>query len=164
MPGVVRATDCCSKSPRKPFAEIDAAVFAKVEDGFTGGWVERVEEVQHARKKPGVLAVGPVCEASRRLAVFDSGVESPEQFASGAIEGDDFSGEGIAEEHATDYKGIGFQVAFFSRVELPGNLELGNIGAINERERRVVLAVDITVVSGPVDVRPRRSLDGRGRG
>ena len=69
----------------------------------------------------------------------------------------------IAEEDASDDQRIGFEIAFFSRVELPGDLELGHIRAVDERERRVVLAVDIAVVSGPVDVGLRMNLDGRGR-
>jgi hypothetical protein len=143
------------------FAEIDAAVVAEGGNGATGPRVESVEVVEDAGEDAAVVVVGaarPVreaagglgCAANGAVVTIDGGVEFPEQSAGGGIEGDDFVGRRAGVEDVSDDEGVGLDVALFSGVVLPRDFELGDVGAVDLRERGVMVAVAIAVVGGPV--------------
>ena len=84
------------------------------------------------------MAVGPPGEAAVRAGAVDAGVELPEEFSGGSVEGNDFLFGGDGVEDAFDDDGSGFEAAGFAGVELPCELEVCDVGAIDLLEGGVV--------------------------
>ncbi len=145
------------------FAQIEPAILAEVRQRFARCRIERVEVVQHAREQARVRAIAPPGKPSRGLRVFEAGIEAPDKFPRRSIERDDLALRRASVENPPNDEGVGFNVALFSRIELPRHLQPSNVGAVDLRKPAVVIAVDPPVVNRPVDVAlccclPRRTV------
>src|ERR1700751_1919817 len=87
------------------FAEIDAAGFAKVWNRLAGGGVEGVKKIHYAHENACSGSGTPIGEAAIRLRAFYAGIEFPQNFAGGGVEGENFLRGGDAVENAVDDQG-----------------------------------------------------------
>src|SRR5205807_771402 len=134
----------------KAFAEVDAAVVAEGVDGLAGGGIEAVEEVHDAGEEALLVTIEKPREAAGGLVAAYAGVECPLDLAGGGVEGDDFLRGRVAVERSVDDEGIGLKASLLAGVVDPGLAELADVGAVDLAKGRVVVAVEIAVVGGPV--------------
>jgi len=161
------------------FAQVDATLLTEGGEGFASGGVEREEEVHDADEDAlvgfGVLAgtvlVGTVCacvgrvgagvrvgvgigarpesQTAVRLRTRDSGVESPDRFAGGGIEGEDLLRGRDPVEDAFNDDGARLKATGFLGVVGPGYGEVGDVGSIDLRQWRVVHVARRAAVDRP---------------
>ena len=142
------------------FAEVEAALVAEGWDQMAGAWIDCVEIIHASGEEARFVAVGPVAEAARRLSGaadggvvhLDGGIEEPETLAGGGIEREDFAAVGEPDEGAANDERIRFEIAFLAGVINPRLLEMRDVCAVDLREHGIVIAVDVTVVRGPVGI------------
>jgi hypothetical protein len=132
------------------FAKIDAALLAEIRNGLAVMGVERVKIIRDRSEDAALLPIGPVGEATLGAVAFESGIEFPNELASGGVERDDFGICGVGLKNAADDEWAGFETAFFSGVELPGEFELTHVGAIDLRKTGVVVGSGLAAVNGPI--------------
>jgi len=138
-----------SRIATQTFAQIDSAILSKRRNGFPGAGVQRVQKVHHPGKNASALPIRPIREPSGGLCPLNAAVKLPKKLARRCVEGDDLLGRRIAVEHAIDNDGARLRAACFSRVEGPRYLQIFHIGAIDLRERRIVVLRQLTAIHWP---------------
>lgn len=119
-------------------------------DLFAGAGVEGVQEFVDAGKDARGDAVRPVVEATVALlaaaALAFVRIEIPEKLAGARVESDDPQTGGGGVDDAVDEEGIAFHLRtfiFVVRIELPGELELGHVLAVDLLEGGVVVIAPV---------------------
>ena len=148
--------------------KVDAAAGAEVGDQLAGLGVECVDVAAEAGEEAPVRAIGPVGEATGTLA-GGFGIPGPDEAAGGAVERDEFAAGRVAVDQAIDDEGVGFEAAAaIGTIVGPGNLELGDIGAIDLFEGRVARVLGVAAIGGPFPAfrvgGGLRQCDGGGQG
>ena len=113
-----------------------------------GAGVESVDVTAEGGEDARTGGVGIEGQARTRWPVdLESKVQSG--LAGGGVEGDDVCRRGDAVEDAVDDDGLGLEVAASAGVIGPGDLEAGDVGAVDLLEGRVAGAFGIAAVGGP---------------
>src|SRR5207244_8828779 len=96
-----------------------------------------------ARRPPDNRAIG--------TAAANAGVESPQQFAGGAVQRDGHVGRGHAVENAMDEDRLRLWIALaVPGVVSPGNLQARDVGAIDLLQRRVTNPRGTAAIPRPI--------------
>jgi hypothetical protein len=94
---------------------------------------------------------------------LDPGIELPKQLSRGSIESDYLFRGCIGVEDPPNDQRICLDYAFFTGVVGPLHLELRHIVPVDLGQGRIVLALDLPSIDGPIDVRLLRLSGGIGQ-
>ena len=103
-----------------------------------------------ASENAGILSVGPIRQAPRGLCALNTAVELPEKLSRRCIKSDDFLRRGVGVKYTVDNKRTRLKAARLSRVEGPCHLQLLHVGAIDLRERGIVILRQLAAIDRPV--------------
>jgi hypothetical protein len=130
--------------------QIDSSLFAKRGNHFAGVCIECIQIVHHPGKDTAVLSVTPEGQSARWLTAVDTGIELPPQLTGRGVQRDDFLRGGICEESAPDDDRIRFQTALFGGIKRPGLFKPVYVRSVDLRKLRVVIALNLSAIHGPV--------------
>ena len=137
-------------------AEMDRAVLSKGGDQLAGLCVQGIEVGPGAGEDALVVAARPVDDTALPFAGLTGshagGVEGPDWFAGGGVQGNDFAVGRCRIEHSVEDQGVGLKLADIAGVVGPGDFQLLDVGFVDLVEGRVVCGAFVAQVDRPVVV------------